>query len=238
MLFTDIHSHILYGVDDGAKNGKQMSEMLASAYLDGIRILCVTPHFSHEYFRYDREKVIRAFVELKKYAAAAYPDMRLFLGNELRYSQNSPEMIRNRECLTLNGSHYVLVDFDENEDESRITNALYRILSYGYKPILAHAERYRHYPVSKLEALRSDGVVIQIDSMSVFGNWGFSSKLRSRKILKEYLADVVASDAHNTESRPPLLSKCYDYVLEKCGSSYAKSLFSTNPRKILADQDL
>ncbi|MBQ0102275.1 MAG: hypothetical protein KBT31_05730, partial [Firmicutes bacterium] len=213
MIFTDIHIHILPGVDDGADNVDVMKAMLDRIYDEGVRLVCATPHCSRELFGDNRKLILPAFEQLKEYAAR-YPDLKVCLGNELRYSQNCIEAVRDGNCLTLNGSRYVLIDFEEDESEKVIIDAMHRILSTGYTPVLAHAERYVKLSAKPedLNRLRRDGVIIQVDSMSVFGGWGFSSKLRSRKILKNYCADVVGSDGHNLSSRPPILAKCYDYV--------------------------
>lgn len=239
MKFTDLHIHLLYGVDDGARDAETMKTMVDRVYAEGTRTVCATPHCSREIFGNNLKRIIPVFEELKAYTAK-YPDLTVCLGNELRYSQNCIEAIREKSCMTLNGSRCVLIDFDENEEEKTISDGLHRILNAGYVPVLAHVERYRKLSVrpEDLNRLRKDGVIIQVDATSVFGGWGFSAKIRSRKILKNFCADVVASDGHDLVSRPPELVRCFEFVVKKFGTSYAEALFDTNPGRILSDLDL
>ena len=236
MDFCDIHIHLLCGVDDGAEDEKQMQKMLDAAYADGVRTICATPHYHPGYFGDNTEAVDIAFRRLKEYAVK-YPDLALCLGNELRYGRGFDEWIKSGACRSLNGSRYVLIDFLEHDDADYIVDSTLRVLNAGYTPILAHAERYEsfHRDMREIEYLRSCGVVIQVDSASPFGGWGADSKIRSRRIIKARLADLVASDAHDTVRRPPNLSGCYEYVKDKCGRAYADSLFIQTPQTILAD---
>lgn len=239
MNFVDLHIHLLYGVDDGAKTEEQMREILDAAYADGTRIICATPHFHLGYFGDNREKTKEAFIKLYN-CAKSYKNLQVFLGNELRFSPECVEWMDNGFCRTLNGTQYFLVDFLENDDADYIVSSVIKVLNGGYTPVLAHAERYEkfHSDFREIKYLRQCGVVIQIDAQSPFGGWGKGSKKRSRKILEAYLADFVASDAHNVADRPPQMSDCYKFVVNNCDEKYAKKLFWDNPIKILKNEDL
>lgn len=238
MKFADLHIHLLYGSDDGAKDEERMREILDAAYADGTRVVCATPHFHPGFFGDNREKSATAFEKLKEYAKK-YEDLTLYLGNELRFSPNCGDWLEKGQCRTLNQSRYVLVDFLENEKADEIMEAMLKILSMGYLPVLAHVERYEkfHHDLREVKALKKMGVLLQIDAWSPFGGWNFGSKMRSRRLLKEGYADLVASDAHDTGKRPPQLSTCYRYVRGKCGEHYAERLFWENPMRILQDSD-
>lgn len=238
MKFVDLHIHLLYGSDDGAKDEKKMREILDAAYADGTRIICATPHFHPGFFGDNRERSAAAFDRLKEYAKK-YDDLTLCLGNELRFSPGCVGWLEKGQCRTLNQSHYVLVDFLENEKADIIMEAMFKILNTGYHPVLAHVERYEkfHHDLREVKALKEMGVLLQIDAWSPFGGWNFGSKMRSRRLLKEGYADLVASDAHDIDKRPPQMSTCYRYVIEKCGKEYAQQLFWGNPIKILQDAD-
>ena len=231
--------HLLSGVDDGTKTEQQMQELLDAAYADGTRIICATPHFHPGYFGDNRNAVEDAFTELKNYAKK-YSDLQLFLGNELRYSTNCLDWLNSGHCMTLNGSRYVLVDFLESDDSEYIVSSVLKLLNAGYAPILAHAERYEnfHGDMREIVYLQECGVVIQVDAQSPFAGWGRGSKQRSRRIIENYLADVIASDAHDVLDRPPQMSVCYNYVENKCDEEYARQIFLNNPLDILNDLDI
>lgn len=235
MEFTDIHSHMLFGADDGPKTETEMYQMAQAAYEDGIRTICVTPHYHPGYFGNNISAIDRAFTLLERYMAQQYPCMQLFLGNELRYSQDCVSWLEEGYCRTMNQTRYVLIDFLEVESEKTIIAGIEKILNAGYIPILAHVERYRSLGVSqhRLKELHTNGVLIQVDAQSLFGGFGLSAKWKCKAILSQKLADIVASDAHDLLKHPPALSKSYDYISRKYGSIYAENICHKNAWNLL-----
>lgn len=237
MIFADLHNHILWGVDDGPKTEQQMQQMLDAAYADGLRTLCLTPHFHPGYFGDHGEQTDRAFSALVRYAAEKYPDVELYPGNELHYSRECLDWLESGACRTLNGTDYVLVDFHDRETERNIVKGLKRLMAAGYTPVLAHAERYRDLSVNAIWDLSRDGVWIQLDVQSLFGGYGLGARLRCGRLLKEKLADIVATDAHDLDRRGPVLSRGYRVVKRKYGSAYAEALFLRNPLQLLEGEE-
>ena len=237
MGFADLHSHILCAVDDGAKTAEDMYALLDASRADGVRTLCFTPHYHPGYFGDNRAGTESAFALAQEYVREKYPDMELYLGNELRYDRACGAWLAAGECRTLNASRYLLVDFRQDESGGQIVEALSHLLGLGYTPVLAHAERYDgfHSDGREIEALRSRGVVIQIDALSPFGGWGFASRRRSRTLLKKHLVDLVGSDTHDALQRPSGMTKCYEFVRQSQGEARADLLFRENPRAILSD---
>lgn len=234
MYFADIHCHALAGVDDGAPDDKMMFAMIDAAWRDSVRLLCFTPHWNPSAFGDNRPGVLNAFKRACGYVESKSYDMRLFLANELRSESRDTSWLADRLCRPL-GGRYVLVDFSTRETIKNISDGLYRLLSAGYKPVLAHAERYESLGISiePLKKLRADGVIIQINAGSPLGRFGFSCKLRSRAILSAHIADVAASDAHDVSDRPTEMTAGFEFVGKKYGSDYAKALFFSNPAALL-----
>ena len=145
---TDIHCHALSRIDDGAENSSMMKNMLDIAYSDGIRKICFTPHFKIFEFRNDND--INTYNTLTKqifsiaveYVKEKYPDMSLFLGNEVMYHSDFFSSLSKKHYRTLNNSLYVLVEFNPNVSEFDLKNGIMRILRKGFIPLLAHIERY------------------------------------------------------------------------------------------------
>lgn len=233
MKFTDLHNHALYGVDDGPKTPAEMVAMLAAARADGVETICLTPHFHPGLFGENQARSARSFEALRRYAAKKYPGLRLYLGNELRCSGECLSWLQSGLCRTLNGTDYVLVDFDEEEPEQGIVRGLERLMSAGYRPVLAHAERYRHLSARQIRDLSRDGIWIQIDVQSLFGVYGLGARLRSRNLLKQKLVDIAATDAHSLGRRSPILSRGYRDVAKKYGEAYAGAIFAENPQQLL-----
>lgn len=238
MEFVDIHIHALSGVDDGAESAEEMYSMLDMAYADGTRSICFTPHCNPGYWGNNRAKSLEAFELAQKYAKDKYPDLSLFLGNELRYSSRCISWLSEGIGRTLNGTRYVLIDFSFEEDRSVIVDCVTEMLGRGYLPILAHAERYSsfHSDLREVRLLAERGIMIQVDSQSLTGDFGRKCKKRAVSIIKHRLAHIVASDGHNTEERPPLLSKAFEIVSDMVSPEYAESLLCKAPRYVISSK--
>lgn len=231
-MFIDIHTHILAGVDDGPENDEQMFRMLKAVYDDGIRKICCTPHYHPGYYGNNFEAVSKCFLRLESYIHEKNMDMQVFLGNELHYSQGCLDWVAKGFCRTLNGTRYVLIDFDTREEFKTIESAVRMFLNDGYIPVLAHVERYpcMGKRIDLVEKLHSMGAVIQINASSIL-------KKHKQPLVKRMLrykeVDVIASDTHNLATRPPLLRTAYQKVSYKYGTEFADKLFVSNPNHIL-----
>lgn len=235
MEYADIHIHALFGVDDGAKTEAEMCKMVDCAYAAGTRILCLTPHFHPGYFGENQEKVQENFAVLLDYTKKQYPQMELFLGNELRYDSGCISWLKSGACRTMNHTRYVLVDFSERAPGREISQGLDKLLNAGYVPILAHVERYRtfHGKMKSLYAFKENGVVFQIDTQSIFMGFGLRVQRQCRALLSEGIADLISSDAHDCKIRHPDMNKSRQYIENKYGAGYAKALCYENAVKIL-----
>ncbi len=230
MQFSDIHIHALYNCDDGAKSLEDMHQMIDAAYADGTRYICLTPHYNPGYFGEKAIKVKESFELLLAYTKEKYPDLEIVLGNELRFNPGCEDWLSDGRCRCMNNSKYVLVDFFEREDKKTISKGLDKLLNAGYIPILAHAERYRNIRgnIAFLKEQRDNGVLIQIDTRSIFGDFGIATRMFCKKILLHYVADFVSSDAHSLHKRPPGIRNAYEYIQKKHGKDYAEAICFKN----------
>ena len=238
MKFADLHIHALFGSDDGAGTLQEMLRMVDAAYASGTRMLCMTPHFHPGYFGDNQKQSNEAYRALRHYVQDAYPDLRLYIGNELRYSPECVSWLSSGWGRTLHGSRYVLVDFTGDEEAGVIIKGLDQLMNAGYHPILAHGERYRNLSMEQLRKIRQRGCWIQVDAQAILGAFGLRQQLRSRALLKERLADFVASDGHDLTYRPPQLGTCCEYVTKKFGAAYAKELFWNNTAGLLESEGI
>lgn len=234
-LFSDIHTHLLFGTDDGAKTVEDMYAMVDAAYACGTRFICATPHFYPGYFGNNREFSKRAYENLVEYCNKKYPDLELMLGNELYYKHDSIAWLKEGVCCTLGNTRYVLVEFLEQDTENFIAEAVSRLLNAGYIPIIAHAERYKCLSLGRLLALRESGILVQVNAQSFFLRLAFGIKCRLKKLLDSNAVDFVSSDAHDLGSRSPDLKKSYKFLIRKYGEERANALCCENARKLLLD---
>lgn len=240
--FIDIHNHSLYKVDDGARSAEAMKSMIDIAYADNIKTVCFTPHF--KIYRFADDEDINAynallksrFNEVQEYAREKHPDMTLFLSCEIMYHNDIIDSIVSGKCSTMNNSRYVLVEFSPNVSKHELITALSNISRRGYRPILAHFERYSCIAkdFSLLKEARDSGALIQINARSILRfKFGKSSSL-AKKALKKHLVDIVATDAHDEKSITPVLSKAHEKVAKKYGADYAKRIFHDNQVLVLS----
>ena len=238
--FFDLHSHMLYGVDDGAKNREMMFAMLEMAYADGTRALCLTPHYSPYLFGDTYAQSERAFGILQDYVAQRHPDMQLFLGHELGYHNGCIGALSDGVCRTIAGSRYVLVDFPEKVNFFELSTAINQLRSMGFRPILAHTERYRCL-FSKFGWVRSfvdEGGVVQVNAGSACGDWGTLVKMQWKKLVRSGLAHIVSSDGHNLTTRPPRMSVCMDLLNKYCPPDVVRELTWDNAWRVVQDQNV
>lgn len=229
---VDIHSHILYGVDDGAKTISESEALFRVAASQGIHAMIVTPHYRVGMFPYEKEK-IEAHFEKCKAVAQSY-DISLFLGCEYHADTQMAENLQSNRVHTLADGEYVLTEFKTATGYSFMRTTVQEVFLAGYVPIIAHAERYLElHGTDKLGALREMGARIQVNADSILGYDGWELKRVTKKYLKQGLVDLVASDAHNMTKRPIRLGECYAYVAKKYGEDTAHRLFVKNPRRVL-----
>lgn len=235
--FFDLHSHILCGVDDGAKDRETMFAMLEEAYRNGTRALCLTPHFSPYLFGDTSEASERSFALLQRYVATHHPDMELFLGHELGYYEGCLSALEDGRCRTLAGSRYVLVDFPERVDFFELSNAMRRLRSVGYGTVLAHTERYRclFHRMDWIRSYVEEGGIVQLNAASVAGQWGMLPKMMWKKLLKEGLAHIISTDAHNLTTRPPDMTVCMEYLRKHVSPEEIRELTWENAEKIVKE---
>ncbi len=237
-MFCDIHCHILYGTDDGPSTKADMLRMLERSYNDGVRDLCATPHFNFDFYGNNTKEAEYAFSELLIAVKSKYPDMTLYQGNEIFYHDACTDYLKSGICRSINSGKYVLVDFSSSEDKFAILSAMKKLISYGYLPILAHAERYRSFgfSVSTIRALKDMGILIQINAPSVIGKNGIRQMHIARRAIAEGLCDLIATDSHNTSDRCSCMTEAASYIEKRYGSAVCRKLTHTTPKMILKNQ--
>lgn len=167
----DIHCHIVPGVDDGATDIGETVKLLRMEYEQGVRTVIATPHFRFRMFETPVEKVREQFRRVEKAASEICPDLHVYLGCEFHANMEMLPMLREQKVMTMAGSRYVLTEFSHNSEESYIRERLGALLSGGYKPIMAHIERYEatRNSLDFVEELADMGVYMQINADSITG---------------------------------------------------------------------
>lgn len=238
--FTDIHSHILPGVDDGSKDMEMSIRMLHIAEKNGIGQIILTPHNKPMHKNIRPEELREAVKKLQQAAGNAGLSIELYPGSELYYRSGILKELELGKACTMADSSYVLVEFGPMDEFDYIRNGIYQIMTNGFYVILAHAERYRSVcsDIEHVYDLVNMGCYIQLNAESIMGKAGNEAKHFTRQLLKCRLAHFVATDCHSDNKRSPVLADCAKYIEKKCGEEYRRRLLTENPACILADKDI
>lgn len=239
----DIHSHIVFDVDDGPQSRGESKVLLEEAYAQGVRTIVSTSHRRKGMFETPEDKIAANFSEVKQLAQEIGPDLTILYGAEIYFSGDALEKLEKNLIPRLNGTRYALIEFSMNTPYRDIHSALSKILLLGITPVIAHIERYHalENDEKRVKELINMGCYTQINSSSVlkpklFGDAHKFMKKRAAYFLEKNLVHVVASDMHNLDNRPPFMKEAYELITKKYGRDRARDLFETNPAKILRDQ--
>ncbi len=233
---TDIHSHILPGLDDGAGSWEQAEEMLRIARKEGIQNIVVTPHFMPGHKNPPKEKILEQLTILQEIGDKQGYGIRLYPGNEIYYHEEVPDLLEEGRIFPLAGSEYVLVEFSPMDDYRYIRNALAEIQTVGFLPIVAHVERYESLcskPFDKLAELRDMGALLQVNMASIEGKTGRKCQKLVFSMLKKQLVDFLGTDAHSAGNRAPYTCGCIEILCRKCPADYVERLLYKNAEGIL-----
>ncbi len=232
----DIHCHVLPGLDDGAGTPSETLAMLRYAADEGITDMIVTPHYRAERFTASPDRIHRLTEQAQRAADAEHIPVRLYPGNEVYYFDDMLSRFREKQLCTLNDTEYMLVEFSPTVLFSTVHNAMDSALNAGFRPIVAHAERYECLLSDRDNALLLHhlGVLLQVNAATVVGKNGSKSKQFAHRLLKENAVDFIGTDAHSVHHRAPDAAKCRDVIEKKFGEDTAYRVMRGNAEELLA----
>lgn len=231
---NDIHSHVVYGVDDGARNLDMSIEMLRNAHMQGVRNIVCTPHSYGDIKQY-----LKNIKTLQEQIKKENINVNLYSGCEIYCDEGNINRIIVELNLgsipTINKTKYVLVEFNPYADANEIIKCVRLLREHGYKIIIAHVERY--YNLSKedrwLSLLKEWGCLFQVNAYSVFDERDLQIKMFAQKLLKEKYVTFLGSDAHRTNHRPYMIANGIDYICKNCDEEYARDICYRNAENLL-----
>lgn len=226
MQLIDLHSHILPGLDDGAKDAAEALQMMRASAADGISIIAATPHADCA----APSQIYEGVRCLNEMARQENLGIEIVPGSEVRIETDLPERYATGELVTLNDTSYVLLElWLIGEWPPFLGTAIYDCRRVGLMPILAHAERYppvQHSPMI-LADLVAAGVLIQVNAESLLRDRTSTTRKTAEVLLQSNLVHVIASDAHHIQTRNPGIRAATEYAKSMVGESYGKWLQET-----------
>ena len=230
---VDIHSHLLPGIDDGAKDLNEAVTMAEMAAADGATDIFLTSHLNFEY-KYDPDMAARLRTKL----ASRSPIIRLHSGCEVHLTWEHIQLVlQNPAAYTLGGKRYLLVELPDQFLWQSIRAALEILSDAGLRVVIAHPERNPQLraEVNVAQEIVESGYLMQITARSLTGGFGPESAGAAEHFLQRQLVHFVASDAHSVTHRKPLLSPAHAHLSERFGIEAAELLTRTNGLAILND---
>lgn len=205
--YLDFHCHILPGVDDGAKDMEMTKKMLEIMHQQGVGTILATPHFYPWRTSCDTDGLRELAAQVDAMAKEIDPDMKVLSGNEILYSDNIVQELRNGNVLSLANSRYVLVEFLPRERRSKIEQGIRTLLEAGYAPVIAHVERVEAIFGDEQFAgrIHAMGCYMQSNTQSLMGGVFDKNSKRLKKWIEKDYIQFLGSDCHNTDNRAPLM---------------------------------
>lgn len=238
----DSHTHILFGVDDGAVDLEESLELLMQSAANGVKELVLTPHgnMKKEAGLTHKNQILESFSYLKSMLQFHEIPLNLHLGMEVMGDFAVGQAWRNEELFTLGNSRYLLVEFPFTANANFACDCLKQIEACGLKPVIAHPERYKFItdnPAIAYEWNRK-GYFLQINSGSILGEFGETIRHTAQILLKHQLVQIVASDCHHNTHRVPNLAEAWQLLARDYSPGYSDLLLKVNPKLLLADQQV
>jgi protein-tyrosine phosphatase len=237
LRMVDIHSHILYGLDDGARTLEESVAMIRLAAAAGTTDIVATPHADLHY-TYQPEIVDDRIAEL---AAATAGAVRIHRGCDFHlYYENIQEALAHPTRFTINQKRYLLVEFSEVMILDSASEVFERMLGGGTTPVITHPERNALLARSLDQIAKwvDAGCRVQVTAHSFLGRFGRRAKAAAVRLMEQGLVHFIASDAHNTERRPPVMDDAYRYIASSYGNACAEALFVGNPSAVLTGREV
>lgn len=233
----DIHCHILPEVDDGPKSWETCEAMCRMAAQDGIEHMVATPHANDRYF-YDRAYLTGLLQQLQERIG---PKPRLSLGCDFHLSfENMQAALQTPERWCIGSTRYLLVEFNNFSIPQPMDDWLAQMIEREIVPIITHPERNPILQKTPERVLQwaQVGCAVQITASALTGSWGDRAGQFARALLKKRAVHFVATDAHDTMRRPPVLSRARKAVEKEFGVEMAKAITEDNPAAVLANKPL
>lgn len=240
MIYFDIHNHILPGVDDGAETLSEAMKMIETAYNEGTRKMLLTPHYTRGKNSYTKEVLLQKFNKLKEEVYERYPELTLYLGNEILYEDGVVEDLKNGLIQTLNDTKYVLVEFNIRIPYTQMYEAVRKLTIARFRPIIAHVERYQclNKHLDRMEELQGMEIYFQMNISSVYGGMLDENARWCKKLVKEGYISFFGTDAHDLENRAPYIKDYTEWVRKKCSEDFLEQTFLKNAEKMVENQYL
>jgi tyrosine-protein phosphatase YwqE len=192
-----MHSHLLAGLDDGVKSHEEALLLVQHFSRLGYKKLITTPHIMSDYYRNERDQIRAKLKEFNAVLEANQVPVSLEAAAEYYLDETLIANINNEKQLLTFGSNHLLFETNFFSEPFQLNEFVFNAITRGYKPILAHPERYQYMTIQKAEDLKARGVLLQLNIPSVVGFYGKPVERMAIKLIEAGIIDLLGSDCHN-----------------------------------------
>lgn len=197
LLTTDLHSHLLPDLDDGVKSWSESLDIIQTLSSLGYSKLITTPHINSEYFRNESVGINQKLSQLRELLTQQQIPMQVEAAAEYYLDEELLRKVQAKETLMTFGKSYLLFETNFLTEPYQLKDFIFQIITQGYKPILAHPERYAYMTIEKAQELRDRGVLLQVNILSVLGYYAKPIQNLATHLIDAGLVDILGSDCHN-----------------------------------------
>lgn len=199
-LHTDIHSHLLPGIDDGSPNLDTSVELIKGMMSAGYKKFITTPHVYPDLFPNTNETILQAHELLINRLQQENINVEIHAAAEYFIDDQFSERLSNNEKLLTLHKNWVLFEISFLSPPPDLNEIIFQMITCGYQPVLAHPERYSYYHQHKetYHRFKDQGCLLQINLLSLTGYYGKSVQDAARMLVNENLVDLIGSDLHHT----------------------------------------
>jgi protein-tyrosine phosphatase len=193
---VDMHSHVLPGIDDGAQTPEESIVLIRQMMDLGIQKIIATPHIMADFYRNTPETINNSLQILREALAKENIDIEISAAAEHYFDETFEGRVENDGVMTM-GDNYVLFEYSFINQPPNAISVIQKLKDRGYKPILAHPERYLYLELEQYRNLHNWGCDFQLNTISLTGYYGKDVKERAELLIDNQLIDFISSDMHH-----------------------------------------
>lgn len=234
----DIHSHLLFGIDDGSRSIEESIYIINKLSKIGYTDIILTPHFINgSSYMSSRENNLELLKKLKVGLIKYKVPVNLYLGNEIYIDSEIIDLFKKGIISSLNNSKYLLIELPMSGENEIYYDVFLDLVNMGYKVILAHPERYISFQkdFNKVYELKELGVLFQCNVGSILGDYGSNAKKTIKRLLKEHLISFMGTDIHHNKKDYMFVENAKKKFRKYLTDKEIEDIFENNPRKYLLD---
>lgn len=235
----DIHSHLLFGVDDGSRTLEESVHVIKKLSEVGYTDIILTPHYINDStYVSTREENLDVLKRLKVGLIRNNVNVNLYLGNEIYIDSEIANLLKNNIISSLNDTKYLLIELPMSGENEIYYDVFLDLINMGYKVILAHPERYISFQkdFNKIYELKELGVLLQSNVGSVLGDYGRGAKKTIKRLLKENLITFMGTDIHHNKEEYTFVLKAKKKMGKYLTQKQINNIFENNAKVLLNDK--